>query len=180
MRVVTFLGAAAAVVAVAGCSTGTGTASPPPVVLDDLNLTPYVGKPCTFMRPDQLRQHRVTSTGKADGAACRWTPDDTTQPAFQVSADVTSGGLDQLRVRRKEFAVFDSTVVSGYPAVKVATSADAPRHGHCTVDVGVAKTGLLVVTVDISDPQAPDYADACHQTDIIATSVIANIKEGSP
>jgi hypothetical protein len=193
-RIVPTVTACLALVAVAGCSTGSSGAAgtgksrsaaatsrlAPPITEDELGIDVFAHSPCKLMRPDQLAQYGLVPPGNviagATGRGCRW---DAATPAgtpVEVDIDGSSGGLEGAYQRRGTFRFFEPTEIANYPAVHTAADPQAPRHGHCTVRVGVSTTALLDVVVDVRDPTALDYTDACSAADRMATIVIGALK----
>jgi hypothetical protein len=192
-RIVSILTACLALVAVAGCSTGSSGAArtgnsrsaaatsrlAPPITEDELDIDVFANSPCKLMRPDQLAQHGLIPPGNviagATGRGCRW--EATTQGTpVEVDIDGSSGGLEGAYQRRGTFGFFEPTEIANYPSVHTAADPQAPRQGHCTVRVGVSKTTLLTAVVEVRDPAAPDYTDACSAADKMATIMIGALK----
>jgi hypothetical protein len=159
-------------------ATPTPNTSAPTITADPLNMSRYVSGPCAMLRADQLAQYHLVAPGMTSsdgsGAACRWTAAPTTLPSYTGRADPRSGGLTALYARRPSIPVFRPTMISNYPAVNTANSADVTQHGQCTVQVGVAPGTLLVVDVTVPAVQALDYTDPCPDANALAAAIIAN------
>ncbi|HWE91329.1 MAG TPA: DUF3558 family protein [Pseudonocardiaceae bacterium] len=177
------------VIAVAACGSGgsgssPATTGPPSISADPIDLSPFVGKPCTMLRADQLAQYRLsppgTTVSSGSGPACRWTPTLSTLPGYTARADLRSGGLTALYARRASMPVFQPTPVSLFPAVNTASSAAAIKHGQCTAEVGVAQNSVLVVDVTVPDATSLDYADPCSDADAVAAAIIADAEGQVP
>ncbi|GDY33792.1 DUF3558 domain-containing protein [Gandjariella thermophila] len=163
----------------AGCSGGSHTspASPSRITLDPIDVAGYTGRPCALVRPDQLAQHHQPA-GTPSGRDCNWPAASTDRPSFTAHADTTSGGLDPLRRHPPPF--FEPTTIGGYPAAHTDTDHGGPQHGHCTVNVGVADSSLVVVTATYENRSAANATAPCPDADMFATLVLSNIKTAAP
>ena len=147
-----------AALALAGCS---GPDAPPaPVKLDDLNLTPYLTKPCSLFDADQLSNLRmnkaVAGPSQPNVAECDLSPTVPSAPGailhVQTNTPNPTGGVQ--------------TKIAGYPAVEKRGTDD------CTVWVIVADRQQMVGT-GTGD-------NACHSAENVATTAIATIKRANP
>jgi hypothetical protein len=171
--------AAATLGVLAGCSNSshTNATAPSRITLDPIDVSGYTGQPCALLRPDQLAQQHQPP-GAPSGEDCAWPAASPSRPSFTAHVDTASGGLDTLQ--RHPPAFFEPTTIGGYPSAHADRDRDAPQHGHCTVNVGVAKDSLLVVTATYENRSAANATDPCPDADIFATLILANIKTASP
>lgn len=146
-----------AALALAGCSS-TSDAAPPPVKLDDLNLQPYLAKPCSLLTADQLADLGIAKA-ETDGPQS-----DEIATCLLTLSPTTSGDL-RLGVNRTDTDP-PTRKIAGYPAV------EGPTDTGCAVRVDVAKSQQLGVS--IGGP------NACHLAENVATSAIGTIKRNSP
>jgi hypothetical protein len=147
-----------AALALAACS-AQSDANPAPVKLDDLNLTPYLGKPCSLFDADQLSDLGIPKPGvdeltDADIGTCYLTP-----------ATTTATVMFRVTVHRPKGAA-PTTKIAGYPA------AEAPRSNGCALGVDVAAGQQIAVSAV--------GTDACHLAESVATSAIGAIKRQNP
>jgi hypothetical protein len=146
-----------AALALAGCSAAPDT-PPPPVKLDDLNLTPYLDKACSLFDADQLADLRIARAAVNDvvtKADCVLTPSDPAKPPIMFSLKTGTQPPTGM-----------ATKVAGYPAVEQRTA------GHCTVWVVVAPTQQIM-----ADARGEE---GCHSAETVATTAIATIKRLNP
>lgn len=184
--VVLAVGVAAVLVAGSGCAAST-TARPtpsglaPPITLDQLFVAKYVGRPCDLLRPDRQVQHGLVPPGSAQRsgsgpATCRWTSTLPANPIFTAGVDAGLGLADRYR-RRAEIGFFEPTDISSYPAIHTTAEPNGPQLGHCTTEVGVADTALLLVTVDYGHATGVNSADPCADSDTLAFVIMGQLKE---
>jgi len=147
-----------AALALAGCSSQSD-ANPAPVKLDDLNLTPYVGKPCSLLDADQLADLHIAKA-EVDGIQ-------TSEVGTCVlTLSPTTSGTLRAAVDRPKSTVTFTMKIAGYPA------AEGARDNGCGVAVSVSDTRQISVSVG--------GVNACHLAENVATSAIATIKRLSP
>ncbi len=146
-----------AALALAGCSSASD-AAPPPVRLDDLNLRPYLAKPCALLTADQLADLGIAKA-EIDG------PQSDEIATCSLTLSPTTSGDLRLGVNRPSPSP-TTRKIAGYPA------AEGPTDTGCAVRVDVATSQQLVVT--IGGP------NACHLAESVATSAIGTIKRESP
>ncbi|MFC0545336.1 DUF3558 family protein [Kutzneria chonburiensis] len=149
-----------AALALAGCS-ATSDANPAPVKLDDLDLKPYVAKPCSLLTDDQRSDLGLTrppvdhSTGPGIGT-CFLTAGETDRT---VTLEVATDWPDPSKIP-------DKIKIAGYPAVEIK--------GPTTCKVQVSVGGKQQISGFATGPKA------CHSAENVATSAIGTIKQHSP
>jgi Protein of unknown function (DUF3558) len=177
------LGVAACLVVLAGCArpealTVSGTQETPtrlaPEVPLPIDLSPYADAPCTLLK-SELAVTRDLAAGKADGTTCTWPAKTPQQPEMTATVDVKSDGLEGLYRRRSQLPYFEPTDIAGYPAVRTDNELSVPNQGRCTVSVGLADKGLLIVTSAIADSKTLNYPVPCPDTDLFATAIVSDI-----
>ncbi|MFI9381670.1 DUF3558 family protein [Kutzneria sp. NPDC052558] len=155
VRVPLLVGLAA--LALAGCSS-TSDANPPPVKLDELDLTHYMSKPCSLFDADQL-----SDLGMSRAAVGSIQPD--------LSMCVLSAAGSNVIVHLATNSPFPKAdagrQVAGFPAHEVAG-----KDTSCAVWVVVADTQRISAS--------STGGDGCHLAENVATSAIATIKRLSP
>jgi Protein of unknown function (DUF3558) len=148
-----------AALALAGCSS-TSDATPPPIKLDDLNLKPYVAKPCSLFDADQLADLRMSraaqGSSQPSAAECDLAPSDPSG----------SGVVVRVQTDTPNPTAGSRTKIAGYPALETHGTDD------CTVRVVVADRQQIVATTK--------GENACHSAENVATTAIATIKRASP
>ncbi|GAA3431919.1 DUF3558 family protein [Kutzneria kofuensis] len=156
MRGLPLVGLAALVLA--GCSAPAPT--PAPVKLDDLDLTPYMGKPCSLFDADQLSDLGLTRPVER--------PEQPNLSVCVLSAKDPGafGAIVHLETRATAPKTDDHTKVAGYPAL------ERPGPKDCTVWVVVADHQRLMAETRGDN--------ACHSAENVATSAIATIKRQNP
>ena len=158
VRTVLVIGLAA--LALAGCSAGSD-ANPAPVKLDDLDLKPYVAKPCSLLTADQrsdlgLPKPGVDRSTAPNMGTCFLTAGETDRAVtLQLATDYPI-----------PTAAPDKITIAGYPAVEIKSAT------ACKVEVGVG--GKEQVASLATGPEA------CHLAENVATSAIGTIKQHSP
>lgn len=144
-----------AALALAGCSS---PPDPGPVKLDDLNLTPYLSKPCSLFDADQL-----SDLGMIRAAVGPIQPD--------VSVCVLSNASANVIVHLETNAPFPKAdagkKVAGYPAHELPA-----ENNSCAVWVVVADKQRLSASATGDN--------ACHLAENAATSAIGSIKRQNP
>jgi hypothetical protein len=149
-----------AALALAACSANSD-ANPAPVKLDDLDLLPYVDKPCSLLTADQRSDLGLTkppvdhSTGPGIGT-CFLTAGETDRT---VTLEVATDWPDPK-------AIPDKIKIAGYPAVEMKTGTT------CKVRVSVGGKQQLSGLATGANP--------CHSAEMVATSAIGTIKQHSP
>jgi hypothetical protein len=155
MRRLLLVGLAA--LALAGCSSQSD-ANPAPVKLDDLNLTPYMGKPCSLFDADQL-----SNLGMSRAVVGSIQPD--------ISMCVLSTSGSDVIVHLETNAPFPKAdagrKVAGYPAHELSGNDNS-----CAVWVVVADKQRIAANAK--------GGEACHLAENAATTAIASIKRLSP
>lgn len=187
MALVLATGVATALVA-GGCASGgarparpTTTGLAPPITLDQLFVTKYVGKPCELLRADRQRERGLAPPGGverpgAGPAVCRWASTLAARPVFTAGVDISRGLEDRYR-QRAGIGFFEPTDISSYPAIHTTTEPAGWQLGHCATEVGVADRALLVVTVDYGHAAGADAADPCADSDAVALAIMGQLKE---
>ncbi|WP_116043092.1 DUF3558 domain-containing protein [Amycolatopsis palatopharyngis] len=153
----------------------TGSASPDapstgsaPQVSDPIDPSAISADACGALTPAQLDTLGLTAgtpRQSAVGPSCYWkvAAEDANRIDFTL-VEQNSGGLSDIYDQRTEFAYFEETEVSGYPAV-YASDADQRTSGFCTMYVGLndnvaMSAGSQFLTgSDLSDP-CPVVAEA--------------------
>ena len=146
-----------AALALAACSAQSG-ANPAPVKLDDLNLTPYLSKPCSLFDADQL-----SDLGMSKAAVGPIQPNVSLCVLSTSGADVivhleTSSPFPKADAGKK---------VAGYPAHELPGNDKG-----CAVWVVVADKQRLAASAT--------GENACHLAENAATAAIGSIKRQNP
>jgi hypothetical protein len=146
-----------AALALAACS-AQSTANPAPVKLDDLNLTPYLSKPCSLFDADQLSDLGMSKA--VAGPA---------QPNASLCALSTSGAEVIVHLDTGDpFPKADAgKKVAGYPAHELSGNDNS-----CGVWVVVADQQRLAANAT--------GENACHLAENAATAAIGSIKRQNP
>jgi len=170
-------------VALSGCASKPARLSPPVPPDEQLDLTGYVGKPCTLLAPDRTAARHLSPPGvtvdDTGGSACRWSTTAPAYPAITAQASVDRG-LELIYQQRATFSLFQPTEVSHYPAVHTTSGGRAPSSGICSTRVGVADSGVLTVTADYGTAKSSFSSDPCPDADKVAFEIISQIRAGNP
>ena len=170
-------------VALSGCASKPARLSPPVPPDEQLDLTGYVGKPCTLLAPDRAAARHLSPPGvtvdDTGGSACRWSTTAPAYPAITAQASVDRG-LELIYQQRATFSLFQPTEVSHYPAVHTTSGGRAPSSGICSTRVGVADSAVLTVTADYGTAKSSFSSDPCPDADKVAFEIISQIRAGNP
>lgn len=187
----------------AGCGSGsdtTDTSKQPatssvnmhgaPKVQEPLDTEAFQQKPCSTLKPAQLRGIKMGSTkGESDdstgGPSCEWTdrftgPSDST---IQVTYMVNGAGLKYVYQQKDVFEYFrELPPIQGYPAVagsSLAPQTPTPeKAGSCDVHVGVTNDLVVLTQITLGD-ESPYQDDPCGRARDVATEVVKTLKAGA-
>lgn len=181
-----FLLVTAVTAVAAGCAAAPPGHLAPPITLDQLDVGPYGGAPCTLLRADRAARRHLTAPGTpvtdaaTGGPGCRWAPAGPRYPTVTAGASTIVGLEDVYRGRAHDTA-FTPIHIAHYPAVELSTVPGGIRAGRCTVQIGVADHSTIAVTADY--PPFTDSAfasDPCGDADTLATEIMGQLLAGSP
>lgn len=198
------VGATAAAVLVAGCSSGltpkpsAGSSGPPasppvagktlpyagaPKVEKPLPESALSGHPCDgALTSSQINEiFRMQPRGvhadiPALGAECKWVNEDT-GALVQVLYTTKSDGLSAVYANTRGLAKVWRPLpsVQGLPAVAHTTSSDSGKQDNCQVSVGVTDKYTADVSVGLGQTRVGSQ-DPCDAAATVADMVIANLK----
>jgi hypothetical protein len=175
---------AVSAVALVGCASSPARFFPPIPADQQLDLTGYVGKPCTLLRTERVTARHLTSPGSTipavEGSSCQWGTTDIRYPSITVQAS-GGHGLEWVYLRRPRFSFFQPTQVSHYPAVYTASGGHGPSSGVCSARVGVADDAVLTVTAEYGGVSRSSFSsDPCPDAANVAFEIISQIRSGNP
>lgn len=155
-----------------------------PKIIEPLNVSRFLGQPCTALSPPQLQNLNLPAQGEPDltsavaknvGPRCTWTNSSTGNTVGIGFITGNPNGLDDL-YRGHEQGQFDGywieTTVEGYPAV-FNDATDSRRSGTCNVAVGASDT--LVFRVG---EHGQLKEKSCDRAKLIASAVVQTLKGG--
>lgn len=173
-----WLGPAVAALAACGATAPAVPRIPPG---DQLDVAAVASRPCDLLRADRAARLQLTVPGVVvtapEGTACRMGSAAGGRDEVTVGVD-PARGLDDVYAHRADHLVFRPGMVGGYPGVDTADGPGSDTE-PCTVEVGVADHGLVVVRVDPAGP-TPAGPDACQAAHQVATVVIGQLNGGTP
>jgi hypothetical protein len=188
LRIRTVIAGTAALVLLAGCTSGGGTTGTPtnatqptstsdssgggaPKVSNPLDLKAVEAAPCSAVTAAQ-----VTAFGLPGVNGSVNTSDAEMTPSFTVLPEGTS--LKTTYAKKDSYGFFEERpAIQGYPAV-VALLADQRKEGSCDIVVGASDDRSILFTF-LSDEKSKYFADPCAGVTEFANLAITTIKAGA-
>jgi hypothetical protein len=201
LRIRTVIAGTAALVLLAGCTSGGGTTGTPtnatqptstsdssgggaPKVSNPLDLKAVEAAPCSAVTATQVTAFGLPGVNgsvntSAPGASCVWSgslTDAEMTPSFTVLPEGTS--LKTTYAKKDSYGFFEERpAIQGYPAV-VALLADQRKEGSCDIVVGASDDRSILFTF-LSDEKSKYFADPCAGVTEFANLAITTIKAGA-
>jgi uncharacterized protein DUF3558 len=187
-------GTALPVTTTAGGNTETSTGPTTPTttssgnvaeVKNPLDASKYLAQPCSILPASTLQQLKISRPGIPDtdsslakgvGPSCKWNSDD--QPlgrtyGFGIITGNPHGIADIIRAGKKDFpGYFESTEISGYPAVFNGLVEDRPN-GNCNLTVGISSSVAIRAGIQSNKDVGTKGCDLVKQ---VAATVIQTLK----
>jgi hypothetical protein len=197
LRIRTVVAGTAALVLLAGCSTGGGTTGTPtnatqptssssgaPKVSNPLDVKAVEAAPCSAVTAAQLTAFGLPgisgslNTG-SPGASCIWSGSLTdAEMAPGITILPTGTTLETIYGKKDSYPVFEPRpAIQGYPAV-VTLIVDQRKDGNCELAVGASDDRAILFTF-LSDEKSKYFADPCAGVTEFANLAITTIKAGA-
>lgn len=162
-----------------GSSTSKENTSGAPRVKDPIDAAGFTKKPCGLLTADQTTALKLEKEGLEEQSAgdvyCSWSSaDNRVDYTVGFLPDNKNGLADNYRANENgDWAYFDPTTVSGYPAVW-QDATDGRDRGYCTIVTGVRDDLTFRVTVGGGAGR-----QGCDKVKEIAGQVIVTLKAGA-
>jgi hypothetical protein len=154
-----------------------------------IDVTPFLGRPCSALRPDHLRQLNVPVAGTADadaarpgsqvdyvGPSCFWRNSEqlvSVGVAFVTKNDHGLADIYRAHDQGQFSGYWIETTVDGYPGV-FTSATDDRKDGNCSLDVAISDT----VTFLITRHEFRGGEKTCDTAKVAASLVLQTIRAG--